>query len=173
MERSTPEAGAHLHERRRGEAQRRQGWVGGVYPSAPIKARTAVSDGQRASTRAARSAGLRFAVRSLSEALDRENTLREGERVCRSPHPPRSGPPSPRGEGQERTLKWVRLQMSDATLPILGLIAPELTTLRERERDCSSPHPPLTWSPFPLICTHFFGHFYFSPKGVFLSWMLP
>ena len=28
-------------------------------------------------------------------------------------------------------------------------------------------------SPFPLICTHFFGHFYFSPKGVFLSWMLP
>ncbi len=26
-------------------------------------------------------------------------TLREGERVCRSPHPPRSGPPSPRGEG--------------------------------------------------------------------------
>ena len=28
-------------------------------------------------------------------------------------------------------------------------------------------------SPFPLICPHFFGHFYFSPKGVFLSWMLP
>ena len=27
-------------------------------------------------------------------------TLREGERVCRSPHPPRSGPPSPQGEGQ-------------------------------------------------------------------------
>ena len=46
------------------------------------------------------SASIRFAVRSLSEAIDRENTLREGERVCRSPHPPRSGPPSPRGEGQ-------------------------------------------------------------------------
>ena len=26
-------------------------------------------------------------------------TLREGERVLSSPHPPRSGPPSPRGEG--------------------------------------------------------------------------
>ena len=127
------------------------GWVGGVYPSAPFKARTAASDGHCAFTRAARSAGLRFAVRSLSEVTDRETTksgacvgtsstanavplplvgeglkavqvgarlpgrtrhcpfragltfwletLREGERVRSSPHPPRSGPPSPRGEG--------------------------------------------------------------------------
>ena len=38
----------------RGEAQRRcVGWVGGVYPSAPITARTAAFDGHMASTRAA------------------------------------------------------------------------------------------------------------------------
>ena len=67
-----PRAGALLHERRRGEAHRRQGWVGGVYPSAQLKARTAASDGQHAFTRAARSAEIWFAVRSLSEAIDRE-----------------------------------------------------------------------------------------------------
>ena len=48
------------------------GWVGGVYPSAPLKARTAAFDGHGAFTRAARSASIRFAVRSLSEATDRE-----------------------------------------------------------------------------------------------------
>ena len=56
-----PRAGAPIHERRRGEAHRRQGWVGGVYPSAQLKARTAAFGGHTASTRAARSAGLRFA----------------------------------------------------------------------------------------------------------------
>ena len=45
------------------------------------------------------SARIRFAVRSLSEVTDRGNTLRKGERGCGSPHPPRSGPPSPQGEG--------------------------------------------------------------------------
>ena len=63
-----------LTRSRRGEAQRRQGWVGGVHPSAPITARTQASDGQRASPRAARSAGLRFAVSPLSEAINREIT---------------------------------------------------------------------------------------------------
>ena len=46
------------------------GWVGGVYPSAHITARTAAFDGQRTSTRAARSAGLRFAVILLSKTMD-------------------------------------------------------------------------------------------------------
>ena len=46
------------------------GWVGGVYPSAPLPARTAASDGHCAFTRAARSAGLNFAVILLSKALD-------------------------------------------------------------------------------------------------------
>ena len=46
------------------------GWVGGVYPSAPLTARTADSDGHTASTRAARSAGLRFAVIVLSKTVD-------------------------------------------------------------------------------------------------------
>ena len=69
-----PRVGVPIHERRRGEAHRRQGWVGGVYPSAPYQARTAASDGQPAYPRAARSAGLRFAVRPLSKASDRETT---------------------------------------------------------------------------------------------------
>ena len=47
-----PRAGTPLPERRRGEAHRRQGWVGGVYPSAPLKARTAASDGRREYPRA-------------------------------------------------------------------------------------------------------------------------
>ena len=46
------------------------GWVGGVYPSAPITARTAASDGQYAFPRAARSAGLNFAVILLPGAMD-------------------------------------------------------------------------------------------------------
>ena len=48
------------------------GWVGGVYPSAHLTARTAASDGHTAFTRAARSAGLRFAVILLSKAVDVE-----------------------------------------------------------------------------------------------------
>ena len=46
--------GAPIHERRRGEAHRRPGWVGGVYPSAHFMARTTAFDGRNASTRAAR-----------------------------------------------------------------------------------------------------------------------
>ena len=48
------------------------GWVGGVYPSAPFTARTAASGGHCAFTRAARSAGLNFAVILLSKAMDVE-----------------------------------------------------------------------------------------------------
>ena len=59
-----------LPRSRRGEAHRRQGWVGGVYPPHRFKARTAASDGQRAYPRAARSAGLRFAVILLSKTMD-------------------------------------------------------------------------------------------------------
>ena len=50
--------------------------------------------------------GVRIPPSPLKTAFDTRSfcisagTLREGERVCRSPHPPRSGPPSPRGEGQ-------------------------------------------------------------------------
>ena len=47
-----------------------RGWVGGGYPSAPLPARTAASDGHRAFTRAARSAGLIFAVILLSKTMD-------------------------------------------------------------------------------------------------------
>ena len=53
-------------------AVRRWGGLEGVTPSAPFMARTQASDGHCAYTRAARSAGLRFAVRSLFEAIDRE-----------------------------------------------------------------------------------------------------
>ena len=58
-------ANAPVHKHRRGEAHRRHGdgcrlfrgsvgWVGGVYPSAPLTARTQAFDGHTASTRAAR-----------------------------------------------------------------------------------------------------------------------
>ena len=42
----------------------------------------------------------RLKLRRDLHCRTRDFTLREGERVCRSPHPPRSGPPSPQGEGQ-------------------------------------------------------------------------
>ena len=45
-------------------------------PSTQFPARTRVYDGQRTFTRAARSAGLRFAVIPLSKALDRGNKVR-------------------------------------------------------------------------------------------------
>ena len=107
-----PRTNAPLRERRRGEAHRRQGWVGGACPSAPLPARTAAFDGHCTFTRAARSAGLRFAVRSLSEVIDRENTLREGRRDCRSPHPPRSGPPSPTRGDRLRGLDLIHRKRS-------------------------------------------------------------
>ena len=50
-----------------------RGGLEGFTPPHRFKARTAASDGQQAFTRAARSAGLRFAVRSLSVEMDREN----------------------------------------------------------------------------------------------------
>ena len=158
-----------------------EGFRGERNPSTQFPARTQASDGHCVSTRAARSASIRFAVRSLSKAIDREitkvrrlcwhlihrgavplplvgegfnplevearlrvpgatlayfghlcisaRTLREGERVCRSPHPPRSGPPSPQGEGQDAAY-------DEAWLPLSS------TSCYRR------PHPPLSRSPF-------------------------
>ena len=56
------------------------GWGGleGFTPPHRFKARTAASDGHCAFTRAARSAGLRFAVRSLSEVTDSGNSQVRG-----------------------------------------------------------------------------------------------
>ena len=69
-----------------------RGGLEGVTPPHRFKARTAASDGQQTFTRAARSAGLRFAVRSLSKAMDRE--INKVRRLCwhlihrkRSPFP--------------------------------------------------------------------------------------
>ena len=47
-----------------------RGGLEGFTPPHRFKARTQASDGQRIFTRAARSAGLRFAVRSLSKTMD-------------------------------------------------------------------------------------------------------
>ena len=73
-----------------------RGGLEGVTPPHKFKARTAASDGQHASTRAARSAGLRFAVRSLSKAIGREisKVRRPGWHLihrCRGPPSPRRG----------------------------------------------------------------------------------
>ena len=51
-----------------------RGGLEGFTPPHRFKARTAASDGHCAFTRAARSAGLRFAVIPLSETIDRETT---------------------------------------------------------------------------------------------------
>ena len=50
-----------------------EGFRGERNPSTQFPARTTASDGHKAFTRAAHSAGIRFAVRSLSEAIDRGN----------------------------------------------------------------------------------------------------
>ena len=80
-------ANAPLRSSRRGEAHRHPesgcrppcgvGWRGSAVSGTPpqrFPARTSASDGHTAFTRASRSAGLRFAVRSPSEALDRGNS---------------------------------------------------------------------------------------------------
>ena len=73
-----------------------RGGLEGLAPPHRFKARIAASDGQRISTRAARSAGLRFAVRSLSEVTDREinKVRRPGWHLihrCRGPPSPHRG----------------------------------------------------------------------------------
>ena len=70
-----------------------------AFATAPhrFKARTAAFDGHCAFTRAARSAGLRFAVRSLSKTIDRER-IKSGARVGTSSTAERSPFPSI-GEG--------------------------------------------------------------------------
>ena len=86
--------------------------VGGAKPiadsrggvdSAPLKARAAASDGQYAFTRAARSAGLRFAVSSLSGASDRETT-KSG--ACLGTSSTASRPPSPEKEWRVESEEW-------------------------------------------------------------------
>ena len=57
-----------------------RGGLEGFTPPHRFKARTAASDGQHAFTRAARSAGLRFAVIPLSKGTDRGRT-KAGARV--------------------------------------------------------------------------------------------
>ena len=52
-------------------------------------------------------------VLSISRCFaHRRKTLREGEQVRSSPHPPRSGPPSPQGEGLNAAFNGARLTMS-------------------------------------------------------------
>ena len=107
-------ASTPVRVRRRGEAHRRQGWVGGVYPSAQFMARTAAFDGHTAFTRAARSAGLRFAVRSLSKAMDR-GTTKSG--ACVGTSSTADAVPLPlRGEGLIALEIGARLAMSTAAI---------------------------------------------------------
>ena len=66
---------------RRGEALRRAGWVGGVHPSAQIQGADSVFRRTACIPPRLRvSAGLRFAMRSLFSALDRENS--KVRRLC-------------------------------------------------------------------------------------------
>ena len=119
---------------RQGEAHRRHGhgcrlprgsmgWVGGGYPSALLKARTAASDGQRVFTRASRSAGLRFAVILLSKAMDigRDHLIHrkrspfpyEGKALTRS----KFGVTFPAGSGTSNVRRAKRCRTGDAHFP--------------------------------------------------------
>ena len=87
-----------------------RGGLEGFTPPHRFKARTAASDGHCASTRAARSAGLRFAVRSLSEAIDRE--ISKVRRLCWHLIHRCRGPPSPRRGRLKRGLKGAGARLS-------------------------------------------------------------
>ena len=63
-------SGAALPSTRRGEAHRRWGGLEGGTPPHRFKAWIAAFDGHCAFTRAARSAGLNFAVIALSKTVD-------------------------------------------------------------------------------------------------------
>ena len=92
-----------------------RGGLEGSTPPHRFKARTAASDGQHAFTRAARSAGLRFAVKSLSEETDRETT-KSGVCVGTSSTAKRSPFPS-RGRTKKRPVRGISLPFSGAKTP--------------------------------------------------------
>ena len=90
------------------------GWVGGVYPSAPLKARTMASDGHCAYTRAAR---------QRRAQVCGDSTVKSDGRWAGSPHPPQAVP-LPRkksGEWSWRPTGEVTLQLRRRiVLPLEG-----------------------------------------------------
>ena len=86
-----------------------RGGLEGFTPPHRFKARTAAFDGQQSFTRAARSAGLRFAVILLSKAMDigRDHLIHR----CR-------GPPSPRGATADAVL--TSSTANAVPLPLIG-----------------------------------------------------
>ena len=124
---------------RRGEALRRPGpgcrppcvvgWRGSAVSGTPpqrFPARTAASDGHCASTRAARSAEIWFAVRSLSDAIDREKS----PAPVLAPHPPLTRSPFPSiGEGLNTHEFEARLSLAGGAIAYCLLpIASQLLT---------------------------------------------
>ena len=108
------------------------GWGGleGFTPPHRFKARTAASDGHCAFTRAARSAGLRFAVILLSKTMDvgRDHLIHRK----RSPFPYEGKDLTPLKLGRGCECRAHRA-VNSLQNPAPGL----------------APHPPLTRSPFP------------------------
>ena len=92
-----PRTGALNHERRRGEAQRRQGWVGGVYPSAQIQGadsgfrRTLCLHPRRAQRRA---------------QVCGDSTVQSDGQWAGSPHPPLPRSPFPSRGRTIRRSNW-------------------------------------------------------------------
>ena len=99
-----------------------RGGLEGFTPPHRFKARTAASDGQTASTRAARSASINFAVIPLSKRMDRE--INKVRRLCWHLIHRYRGPPSPHRGRLKRGLSW------GETFPV-GRLTP-LFTLPQR-----------------------------------------
>ena len=83
-------------------------------PPQRLPARTAASDGQRIFTRAAR----RRRAQVCGEVTVRKQWTgkRQSPAPVLAPHPPRSGPPSPQGEGHKRGRIGARLSLSGAAV---------------------------------------------------------
>ena len=100
---------------RRSEAHRRAGWVGGVYLSAQIQGADSVFRRTLClHPRLRVSAGLRFAMRSLFEAIDRENN--RVRRLCWHLIHRCRGPPSPHRGRLKRPIIEASLRLSGAPI---------------------------------------------------------
>ena len=88
-----PRAGAPLPERRRGEAHRRQGWVGGVYPSAQIQG--ADSGFRRTACIHPRRAQRRAQVCGKAAVRGDEQGNQQSPAPVLAPHPPLPRSPFP------------------------------------------------------------------------------
>ena len=120
-----PRAGARIHGRRRGEAHRRQGWVGGVYPSAQIQG---ADSGFRRSNgfhprRAKRRAQVCGEVTVISDGQGNQQSPAPGL----APHPPLTRSPFPSRGRLKRGRKGSKIPHVERLTPLSTLHSPLFT----------------------------------------------